>query len=175
METHWISGRSSDTSEVFFSHPRDTATTFYIEIGRWDIHSERGNWLRQVSSFAIPLRGVAATVDFLIGLALEEMDIDAASHGFLLVGFTSHGDRIRFNPASHIYSIPDHVDRRFILQMTDSATDASIPIHVFGMGLTHPAPGGKHRIVTGLASEHGGVHDPEPDAHPGWLSLDDSL
>ena len=135
---HPTSGNNS--VEVCFRHPRDTSTTFFVEVGRWDINAERGKWLRQVSSFAIPASGVSATIDFFIGLVLEEMDIDAAAEGFLLVGFTSHGDRVRFDPASHVYSVAEFIDRRFILQLTDSGSDASIPIQVFGLGLIPPRP-----------------------------------
>ena len=177
LETHWMRGRSADSSSVFFSHPRDTETTFYIEIGRWDINAARGKWLRQVSSFAIPLKGVAATVDFLIGLALEEMDIDAAANGFLLVGFTSHGDRIRFNPASHIYSIPGLADRRFILQMTDTETDASIPIQVFGMGFIPPRPVESTASARAWHPNMAGYTTPNrsliPGGHP-WLTAFDA-
>ena len=126
--------------ETWFPHPRDTSTTFFVEVGRWDINAERGKWLRQVSSFAIPASGVSATIDFFIGLVLEEMDIDAAAEGFLLVGFTDLGDRVRFDPASHVYSVAEFIDRRFILQLTDSGSDASIPIQVFGLGLIPPRP-----------------------------------
>jgi len=177
MDNHCFYGDPRDSDEVHWSHPRDTATTFHIEIGRWDIHSERGTWLRQVSAFDIPLKGVAATVDFLIGLALEEMDCDADAGGYLLVGFTSHGERIRFDPASHIYSIPGRADRRFILQMNDTETDASIPIQVFGMGLIPPRPVESTASARAWHLNMAGYTTPNPTLIPGgypWMTAFDS-
>jgi hypothetical protein len=107
-----------DTYEVRWSHPRDTLATFHIEIGRWNINAYRREWLRQVSTFALPFRGVVATIDFLIGLTLEEMDSGEFADGYILLGFQENGDRIRFDPASHIYTIAATCDRRFILNLT---------------------------------------------------------